>query len=98
MIVVSCEKDNENLCPVVSAKDVPSSVISTFQGKYPNTIAETWFNKDNQGYCAVFTFNGKETKALFDNNGNFQKEEIDQEGDHEDDDDDNGCKCDTEDD
>lgn len=96
-IVVSCEKEKEskNLCPVISEKAVPSSVISAFQQKYPNVIIEKWFNKDNKGYCAMFTFNGKETKALFDNNGNFQNEEIDNEGEHKDNDD-NGCECETE--
>ncbi len=98
-IIISCEKETEhkNLCPVISDKVVPASVSRAFQQKYPNVIADKWFNKDNNGYCALFTFNGKETKALFDNNGNFQKEEIDQEGEHEDNDNDTGCECETED-
>lgn len=96
-IVISCEKENEhkNLCLVISEKAVPSSVSSAFQEKYSNVVVEKWFNKDNNGYCALFTFNGKETKALFSNFGNFQKEEVDQKGEHEDNDD-NGCKCDIE--
>ncbi|MEO7310675.1 MAG: hypothetical protein ABIX01_09765 [Chitinophagaceae bacterium] len=95
-IGVACEKEHEhkNLCPVVSEKAIPTSVSSAFQGKYPNVIVEKWFNKDNKGYCALFNLNGKETKVLFDNIGNFQKEEMDQKGQHEDDDD-NGCQCHT---
>ncbi len=97
-IVVSCEKENEhkNLCPVISEKTVPSSVSSAFQVKYPNAIVSKWFNKDNKGYCALFILNGKETKVLFDNNGIFQNEEVEQQGDHEDNDD-NGCECESED-
>ena len=107
-IVASCEKEKEhkNLCPVISAEAVPTSVSSAFREKYPNVIVEIWFNKDNSGYVAQFTLGGKETKAQFDNNGNFQNEdidqegeneEVDQEGEHEDNDEDNGCECDTED-
>ncbi len=97
-IIASCEKENEHktLCPVISEKAVPSSVKSIFQEKYPNVTVKNWFNKDNNGYCALFIFNGKKTKALFDNNGSFQKEEVEQKGKHEDDDD-NGCECETED-
>ena len=98
-MVASCEKDNEhkNLCPIVPEKEVPSSVINAFQVKYPNGIADKWFNKDNKGYCALLIINGKETKALFDNDGNFQKEEVDQTGDHQDNNDDDGCECEIDD-
>ena len=94
---VSCKKenDNDNLCPSVSEKAVPPSVSNALREKYPTAIVEKWFNKDNKGYCALFTYNGKETKVLFDNNGIFQKQEI--EGiDEKDDIDKDGCECDIE--
>ena len=56
-------------------------------------------NKENSGYCASFTFNGNKTLALFNNDGSFAKEEVDnnQEVDHQDSDmDDKGCSCELE--
>jgi len=101
-IFTACEKleRERKACPTISSEAVPSTVMITFTTKYSETtVVKTWFNKDNKGYCALFTLNGKETKAFFDNNGNFQKEEIEQEGEHEDNDadDDSGCECELED-
>ena len=98
-LIIACEKkDIKNICPVVSEKALPVSVSSAFQQKYPNVVVEKWFNKDNNGYCAIFKSNGKDTKVLFDNVGNFQKEEVDDNGNsNHHDDNDNGCECEIED-
>ncbi len=95
------KKDKDNPCPVVSSEMVPSAVTTSFQMKYPNNTVDTWFNKDNVAYSAMFTLNGKQTLSQFKNDGTFVKEEIevDQQGEHEDNNDDNdsGCECETED-
>ncbi|MFM2225635.1 MAG: putative beta-lactamase-inhibitor-like, PepSY-like [Bacteroidota bacterium] len=83
----------ETLCPVVIAEQVPSAVTTAFAAKYPAATAITWFNKDNTGFCAAFTNNGIEAKALFDNAGNFVSEEV--KGNHQDGQQHNesGCEC-----
>ena len=102
IFLASCEKfhlfnkEKENLCPVVTSEQMPAVVTKAFSTKYTGTMVTTWFNKDNTGYCAVFISNGNQTKALFDNNGNFVKEETElennnQTGDHQDGD--GGCEC-----
>ncbi len=102
--LASCEKlsnlnpfdreEKKTLCPVVAPEQVPVAITNAFSTKYPGASATIWFNKDNTGFCAAFTSNGVETKALFDNNGSFVKEEIeehDQKGNHQDEE--NGCEC-----
>lgn len=105
LFLFSCEKDGlfnhhdkNKPCPVVAAEAVPVKVKTTFETKYPATTVTTWFNKDNNSYCALFTANGRQERAFFDNDGNFRNEEI--EGDnnnnnHQDNNQD-GCDCDTE--
>lgn len=100
-IFASCEKEkeHENLCPVISEKFIPSVVLGAFHEKYPNMVAEHWFNKDNAGYCVSFTLNSEKTLSLFNNDGSFLREEthVNHDGQHEDGDDDSGCECETED-
>ena len=101
-LFASCDKEHEGPpCPTVAADAVPAAVTKAFQDKHPGTTAKTWYNKDNKSFVAQFDSNGKEALDFFDNNGNFQNEEIDgdnQQGDHQDgDDDDGGCECGTED-
>ena len=100
LFLASCEKlgleKKDKPCPVVAATAVPDAVIKAFQTKHPGITVKTWFNKDNNGYTALFDSNGKEALDFFDNSGNLQKEEIDgdnQNGNHDDD----GCECETED-
>ncbi len=98
VLVTSCEKQDK-ACPVVASEQVPTAVTNSFTTKYAGAAVTTWFNKDNKGYCADFTLNGTEMKALFDNNGNFMEEEVEgkddhQSGNHADDD---GCECELED-
>ena len=103
LFLASCEKlgldKKHKPCATVSQDGVPSAVVSAFQTKHPGIAVKTWFNKDNNGFTALFDSNGKDALDFFDNSGNFQKEEIDndQQGDHQDDDDDKGCECETED-
>ncbi len=102
-ILTACEKVNlfernkkDKLCPIVTTETIPSSVSTTFQTKYPGVVVEKWFNKDNTGYCALFTLNGKKTLSQFNNDGRFVKEEaeVDQQGNHQDDNSkDSGCEC-----
>ncbi|MEI6765315.1 MAG: hypothetical protein WCM76_06710 [Bacteroidota bacterium] len=100
VILVSCEKrkENKNSCPVVPAEAVPVSVNSAFQEKYPNVVAEKWFNKDNTGYCVLITLNGQKKLCQFNTDGSFVNEQtdIEQQGDHQDNNDNNSsCECDT---
>lgn len=104
--LVSCEKvdllnkhKKDKPCAVVSAETMPSEVTASFRTKYSGVTAEKWFNKDNNGYCALFTINGKKTLSQFNNDGVFLNEETDaeQEGNHQDDNDnDSECECETE--
>ena len=101
-LFASCEKLNlfdkkDKPCTVLTQDAVPTAVVSSFQTKHPSTTVKKWFNKDDKGYAASFTSNGKGNVALFDNNGNFQEElENDEQGDHQDNDNE-GCDCETED-
>ena len=101
-MLVACEKmDNKKNkpCPIVTKETIPPAVITSLDAKYPGNSVEKWFNKDNSGYCALFTLNGKKTLAQFNNDGTFVKEEIDveQEGNHQDGKtNDSGCECEME--
>ena len=105
-LFMACENsgsnDNEKnvkQCPIVKADAVPSLVISAFQTKYPGVTVDKWFNKDSMGYCALFIINNQKTLSQFNNDGSIVKEETDleQEGEHQDnaDDNDSGCECET---
>ena len=96
VLLASCEREKKNLCPVVAATNVPNAVTKSFESKYPGTTVTTWFNKDNTSYCAKFTQNGKGSRAYFDNNGIFQNEQLEQDGEHQDNNDE-GCDCETDD-
>lgn len=105
--LTACEKmelfdrdKKDKPCAIVSSETLPSEVSVAFQTKYQGATVETWFNKDNIGYCALFTFNSVKTLAQFNNDGSFVKEEteVEQEGEHEDEDNDSGCECEVEDD
>lgn len=108
IIITSCHK-MENLnpfekkhkdtpCATVSSEAVPQAVRDGFTHQYPGVNVTTWFNKDNNGYCAEFTQNGVKTLAQFSNDGMFVKEEADnnQEGEHHDNNTDKGCSCELE--
>ncbi len=91
------EKDNEkeNACAIVNAEQIPSVVLSSLQAKYPGVTVDKWFNKDNIGFCGLFTFNGNKTISQFNNDGSFVIEEIDNDhGDnHQSNHESNGCEC-----
>jgi len=62
----------------INASDVPSSVQSAFNAKYPNASEVKWEQEKEKGkliYEADFKFNGKEIEAEFDSTGNFLEEE-----------------------
>ena len=107
--LASCEKfdikhpfkkeNKEKPCAIVSRESLSAEILAAFKAKYPTATGETWFNKDNTGFCASFTVNGNKTLSLFSNDGSFVKEEVDsnQEGDHQDNNnDDKGCSCEIE--
>ncbi len=99
--------ESKIICPVVASDQLPSTVLTAFNEKYPGAEVLSWFNTDGTGYCAIINYNGSELKVVYDNNGNFISEEIDSEVDNDnieqednnddgedDDDDDSGCECD----
>lgn len=98
---VSCEKNDDEtqeLCPEVTRNEVPTEVTKAFDAKYPNTIVEKWFKKDDGGHCALITLNKVKTLAEFKDNGTFVEEEIENEtneheGNQDNDDDENDCDC-----
>ena len=102
----SNKEDTPNLCPTVNADAVPATVTSAFRELYPGMTVTTWFNKDNTGYCALFTDNGVQKLVRINNDGTFVSEELtgdqQQGGDFQDNNSDSsnnsdtGCECDTE--
>ncbi len=100
----SCEKLNfdflkkDKPCPTLSEDAVPATVVAAFQTRHAGVVVEKWFDKDGKSVVAAFELNGKDALDFFDNNGNFQKEEVDQDqqGNHQDNDD-KGCDCEVED-
>jgi hypothetical protein len=84
IFLASCEKmgmhdrddDDNRTCECVANESVPSQVQSGFKTKYPQLTADKWFNKDDNGYAAVFTQNGTKMLSEFDNNGTFKMENV----------------------
>ena len=104
VIITSCQKIKEKMhkdipCATVNSETVPQTVKDSFTRQYPGTNVNTWFNKDNNGYSALFTQNGTLIIAQFNNDGVLIKEgaESNQNGDHQDNNDDKGCSCEVED-
>lgn len=92
------KKHKDTPCATVNSESIPQAVKDAFNQKYSGISVTTWFNKDNTGYCALFTKNGIKTLAQFNNDGAFVKEETDnnQEGEHKDNNNDSGCSCELE--
>lgn len=89
-------KDNEHEappCPTVTNDSIPETVANTFANEYPDVTPELWCVTDSNDYVAVFLMDSLETKAFIASDGVFIKEEvdIDQQGNHEDED--TGCEC-----
>lgn len=62
----------------VSASQVPQTVITAFQTKYPNITVDKWVTETEKGktiYEAKFKNNNEDAEAEFDENGTFIKEE-----------------------
>lgn len=102
ILITSCEKERdfnlfdkkEKPCATVNTEALPENLKSNFSSKYMGATNVTWYDKDETAYCALFTFNGKETKATFDRNGNFSSEETEDEEDDDNEKEDKGCECD----
>ena len=108
----SCKKEvvdkEKNSCPVVDVSAVPDVVKNSFNTRYPGISVATWFNKDNNSFCAYFIINGGDELAQFANDGNFiteqilTDEEVQSDGNTDESSDglmdtkkiDTGCKCD----
>ncbi len=58
------------------AQDVPTSVKKAFEKNFPNTTVKKW-DKEDGGYEANFTTNGKTMSATFDASGNLKETETD---------------------
>ncbi|HWY10214.1 MAG TPA: hypothetical protein VN026_02760 [Bacteroidia bacterium] len=83
LFLVSCEKhgmrdddDDAKKCQAISNESVPASVQTSFKTKYPQNVAEKWFNKDDNGFTARFSQGGNKVLAQFDNSGNFKSENV----------------------
>lgn len=62
----------------IQASDVPPTVISSFQAKYPTASAVEWEAEKTDGHLAFeaeFKENGKSKEAYFKPDGTFLKEE-----------------------
>ena len=62
----------------ISPADVPQSVVSGFNTKYPGATDVEWKQEKEDGkwiYEAEFKADGKKKEAHFDSTGNFLKEE-----------------------
>ena len=76
IVFASCEKfdiehpfKKEKPCAIVNRESLSAEILTAFKAKYPTATGETWFNKDNTGFCASFTVNGNKTLSLFSNDG-----------------------------
>ena len=58
------------------AQNVPAPVKESFEKKFPNTVVKKW-DKEDGGYEANFTSNGKTMSATFDASGNWKETETD---------------------
>jgi hypothetical protein len=77
----SCEKfekheDEPRTCACVNNESVPENVRSSFMNRYPQNTPEKWFNKDDQGYVALFTKDNSRTMVQFNNDGSFKTENV----------------------
>jgi len=83
----SCKKDSEhekkNLCPVVTTKQVPQAVLDSFISRFLGANVKAWFYKDGSSYCALFDSASVEKLAQFDLEGDFIKEDIENQNDDE---------------
>lgn len=112
IFLASCEKfdmkhpfrkeSKSKPCAAVNKESLSPEIVAAFKAKYPTATDENWYNKDDNGFAATFTLNGKKTLAIFNNDGSFANEQEannqegnNQDGDHEDNDD-KGCNCELE--
>ena len=72
-VLVSCVSEFK-----IPAADVPQTVMSAFQAKYPNVQNAEWEAEKAEGHLtfeAGFKMDGKEKEAIFKPDGTFIKEE-----------------------
>lgn len=75
-LLPSCGDGSEE----IEAANVPTTVISAFNTKYPGATNVEWEREtddENLRYEAEFDFNGADMKAKFDGNGAFLEGEED---------------------
>ena len=88
LLFSACEKldRKEKECSVVDNANVPAVVNESFRAKYPTLSVEKWFDKDGNGFAALFTSGGSKKISVFNADGGFVKEqnaEEDENDDHE---------------
>lgn len=59
----------------IADKNVPQTVISSFQKAYPTAKAVKW-DKEGENYEASFDLNKTDYSVLYDANGNLQETEV----------------------
>ena len=80
LFLSSCKKEvvdkMKNNCPVVDVSAVPNVVKDSFNLRYPGVTVTTWFNKDNNSFCAYFVLDDGDKLAQFAYDGNFITEQM----------------------
>ncbi len=80
LFMSSCEKEiagkTKNNCPIIDVSAVPNVVKDSFNARYPGMSVTTWFNKDNNSFCAYFVLDDGDKLAQFANDGNFITEQM----------------------
>ncbi|WP_298302916.1 hypothetical protein, partial [Hydrotalea sp.] len=92
IVLTGCMKEGHEkpeskiLCRIIAADSIPLVVRDSFMAKYAKIIPNRWFIKDTIGFCADFTYNGKQQLVLFSSTGVWLNEEtkVEQTGQFED--------------
>lgn len=61
----------------IKKETVPNYISSSFKDKYPGITPEQWYLKHGARYIVRFMQNGSTTYAVYNKNGMFSEEEVD---------------------
>lgn len=73
---LSCSKSSSNTSTSISASQVPSPVMSSFNSKYPGASGQIeWEKEDSNTYKVKFFIGSQRWQAIFKADGTFLSEQ-----------------------